>query len=231
VCSGQIEPHVRADMVLRYTLALGVRESKVVLSLSIAVVGGEATPLCRRCVVLRHALAFGVHEPKVELGGGIALVRSAAKPVRRFGSVLRYAAAMKVHKPKDGPSSGIALVGQWTQMLQGCCVVAILIRCIRSISVLDRACEAQCLNSLSDSLLDRRTIESQRQAERQNEHGDAQCARRSAKALYLASSASSVVMRACRATSPRSPPDPNRCLPFTSWNMSDLGADLLQEAL
>src|SRR5262249_55156553 len=116
---GEVEPHMRADVVLLHALAGGVGEPEIVLRHGVALIGGEAVPLRRLLGVLRHAAAFREHHPEIGARRGIALVGGAAEPLHRLVVVFRHAAAAIIHKPEDGLGLGIARLGERTREAEG----------------------------------------------------------------------------------------------------------------
>ena len=53
--SGQVQPGVGLDVILRNTLAFGVAEAQGVLTPGVSLLGGQPEPLDGRAVVLRHS--------------------------------------------------------------------------------------------------------------------------------------------------------------------------------
>jgi hypothetical protein len=70
-------------VVLRYTLAIGVHEPKVQLSIGVSLVGHLSKPPCRSSVIVRDTLTPVVNEREIELSAGVSLIgRFARLPLR-----------------------------------------------------------------------------------------------------------------------------------------------------
>src|SRR6266540_361836 len=134
--------------------------------------GGKIEPHMRADIVQLPGLALGVGEPEIVLGLGVVLVRSEAKPRHRLAVVLRHAPAAVVEKPEHGLGAGIALGRERTRQPQRGLVVAFLIGGVGGIGVRGLSPEADCLRETDGGLLDRLTIDAEREAERQHEDGD-----------------------------------------------------------
>src|SRR5215475_292125 len=110
----QVEPHVRADIVTGYAVAVGVPDSEIVLGGCIALVGCEAIPLGSLNVILRHALAIGVAGSEIVLGSCVALVGREAIPLRGLNVILRDPLAVGIQNPEIVLADRVALLGQRT---------------------------------------------------------------------------------------------------------------------
>ena len=75
----QVEPHMRADIVLRHAVALGVHPAEVGLRVGVPLVGGLAEPYDGLRVVLRHAWPVAYTTP-----------RSACAAAFPWSAALRY---------------------------------------------------------------------------------------------------------------------------------------------
>jgi len=109
---GQVEPHVRGDIVLRDAKAKNVHEPETGLSVSAALIGRLAIPTRRSRMVLRDAQAVGVLEPELVLSEGVALLGRLAKPTRRTRIVRRDDYPKQV--PKRGLGGAITLLRKRT---------------------------------------------------------------------------------------------------------------------
>ena len=67
--------------------AVRIHDSKSVLSIGVALLGGLAVPLQCCLVVLGNAFAPDIHQPKVCLSFGVALLGVNAEPSHRCGIV------------------------------------------------------------------------------------------------------------------------------------------------
>jgi hypothetical protein len=72
--SRQVEPHVCADHILRYTVAKGIHPTESELRDGETLISGAAKPLRSLAVVLRHNLAELVQSTENVLRKGAALV-------------------------------------------------------------------------------------------------------------------------------------------------------------
>lgn len=67
---GKVHPHMRRNIVLRYTVSQGVSQPRSELRLSETLSGREPEPTGSLLIVLRHALPAGVRHPEVVLRSG-----------------------------------------------------------------------------------------------------------------------------------------------------------------
>ena len=82
----RVEPHVRADKILRNAVAPSVHQAQVEPRVRMPALRGLAIPNRRFLVVLGNAVATFVHQPQIELRDRKPLLRGPAKPCRRSSS-------------------------------------------------------------------------------------------------------------------------------------------------
>ncbi len=87
---------MRAGIILRHTVTVGIHLPKIVLGVGEAMVRSHLVPFHRLNAVLWYAPAGVVNDPQIMLGEAITLIRSLPKPLHRLGVVLRHTLAVKV---------------------------------------------------------------------------------------------------------------------------------------
>lgn len=98
---GEIEPHVRGNVVLQHSLPQEVRRTEARLSLGVSLLGSESKQANRLGKVLRYSRSLEVRYTKLGLCACMALFGGESEPAHCLDDVLRYSRSLGIRLTED----------------------------------------------------------------------------------------------------------------------------------